>query len=371
MAKIIFDTRELKNAFAQIGAAIGDGKTVPTSKNIYFAAAEDDNRVLIKASNMYLRAQVSVECNQRDVFDEFAVEGKSFAAFVKKLSEDEVTVIVSDKAVTLKTEKVSVKLATIKDRADKMETAGFALVAKIKNKDFRAAVAKTMVVSEKNETRPVMAAINFTACDDGFEAQACGLTRFAAVRLADGNFTEKFSHLITTEALATLLSMSGTLTDEDEIEFWQANGRSALFKFGNVTVFVRLLSDSPIEKNKILPPEYKINITVDTAELKGALETVLLATAGGITPIKINLTTHGEMEISTISTTAECAVTVPYSGGGVTEDFLIGFNANYIYSLIKTFADEEIEIGFNTSITAMGVRGENHVAICLPVRLRA
>ena len=131
MAKIVFETKELQNAFTRIGAAIGDGKTNPATKNIYFEPSE--NGVLIKAGNMYLRAQMFVECKHLDTFTEFAVEGKSFAAFIKKLAEDEVTVIITDKAVQIKTVRANIKLPTINDRGDKMETDSFGLVAKIKN----------------------------------------------------------------------------------------------------------------------------------------------------------------------------------------------------------------------------------------------
>lgn len=366
MAKIIFLTQELKNALAKINPAVGAGKVNPAEKNIYIRKI-DDNRVQFQAGSMYLSAQVDCEVkgNAAD-FDEFAVDGKKIIQFISKLTDEETTFDVG-KTLRISTAKADIKVSTIPASETPIYVEGFNLIAKIKFGELKAAVGKVIVCTAKSETRPIMTAINFAQDENAFELQACDTMRLAVVQIANGG-ENKFSYLVPAEAVAAILSMASGLKDDGEIAFKQA-GRSATFEFEGVCVRVNLITDEYIKIHDLLPKNYEKKINVDTAEVKSALEIIGLATAENRTPLKI--TVNGSvMKFATSSTVANAEITVPLAYSTITEDFVIGFNAERLLQVIKTFSDEEIAMSFGEKTTGVLIEGENHIAFVLPVRLR-
>lgn len=366
MAKIIFETQELKNALAKIAPAVGAGKVNPAEKNIRIRK-KDDNRIEFQAGNMYLTAQVACDVKgNAPEFNEFAVEGKKITAFISKLADEETTFDVG-KTLGISTARANIKVSTIADKVVPIEVDTFAPVAEIKFSDFKTAVAKAIVCTAKSETRPMMTAINFSQDGNAFELQTCDGMRLAVVKLADGG-ENNFSYLVPAEAVSTILSMASGLKEDGVIKFKQA-GHSALFEFDGVTVRANLITDKFVEVHDLLPKNYTKKINIETAELKNALDIVSLATAENRTPLKI--TVDGSVaKFSTNSTVANCEITVPLVYSSITDEFLIGFNAALLTQVVKTFADDELQMSFGEKTQGVLIEGENHTALVLPVRLR-
>ena len=368
MAKITFYTQELKNALAKIGAAVGSGKINPAEKSIYVRA--DGNNITFQAQNGYVTAQIvcPVAEGSAATFDEFAVEGKKITAFVSKLGGDRVTFVTYPRKLDITTEQAEISLPIRPDKMTPIDGSAFKLVAEIKNKELKAAVQKAIVCTSKSETRPIMTAINFAQKDGTFELQSCDGTRLAVVKLANGG-ENNFNYLIPAEAISAILSMASSLKEEDPIKFKQANGRSAVFEFADVVVHAKFITDEYLDIHSLIPSAYEKKITVDMEELKSALEIVLLATADGRTPLKISLNS-AEIKISTSSTEANCAVTVPLRYSSITEDFVIGFSPSILSPVVKSFAAEEVNISFGAETQGALIEAEGHTALVLPVRLR-
>lgn len=368
MAKMYFHAQELKNALAKISAAVGAGKINPAEKSIYIRGGE--GVVTFQAQNGYVTAQVA--CPTIDgatpTFYDFAVEGKKLTAFVSKLGGDRVAFDVSGKKLGITTSQAEISLPIRPDRISPIDGSAFSLVAEIKNKELKAAVQKAIVCTSKSETRPIMTAINFAQKFGVFELQACDGTRLSVVKLADGS-ENNFSYLIPAEAISAILSMASSLKDDDPIRFKQANGRSAIFEFADVVVHAKFITDDYLDIHALIPNNYDKKITVDMDELKSALEIVLLATFDGRTPLKISLNS-AEMKISTSSTEANCAVTIPLAYSNITEDFVIGFSPSILCPVVKSFAAEEVVISFGTKTQGALIETEGHTALVLPVRLR-
>ncbi len=376
MAKIIFNAQELKTALGTISAAVGAGKVNPAEKNIY-VRKKDDNRVEFQGSNMYLTAQIAcdVKGNTPD-FDEFAVDGKKITAFISKLADDEITFEVKGKSFTISTATASIKLSAMPDKINPIDVGAFGLVAEIAPDEFKAAVGKAIVCTMKSETRPSMAGINFAQTANGeFELQSCDGRRLAVVGLPYMvlSYNEKpsdgFSHLVPAEAISTVLSMASSLKGEEKIAFKQA-GRSALFEFGGVSVRINLITDAFVNIHDLIPKNYEKKINVDSAELKNALDIVSLATEENRVPLKVTVN-KGTMKVATASTTSAAEITIPLLFSTITEDFVIGFNAQLLSQVVKTFAADVLKISFGTEVQGALIESENHTALVLPVRLRA
>ena len=375
MAKIIFETAELKNALCKIGAAVGAGKVNPTEKNIYIRK-KDNGSVEFQSGNIYLTAQVScpTKGNTPD-FDEFAVDGKKITAFVSKLADDETAFDVG-RTFTISTAKAEIKLSVFQDSIRPIEVGSFSPVSEIPFDSFKAAVAKAIVCTMKSETRPSMTAINFEQTANGeFELQSCDGRRLAVVGLPykvlsyNEKPSDEFSHLVPAEAISTVMSMASSLKGDQSIAFKQG-GKSALFEFDGVAIRINLVTDEFVKVHTLLPKNYEKKINVETAELKNALDIVSLATEENRTPLKITVGA-AEIKIATSSTTANAAITVPLPFSTITEDFVIGFNAALLTQVVKTFADEELSMSFGTDTQGVLIEGENHTALVLPLRLRA
>lgn len=372
MAKITFNAQELKTALGTISAAVGAGKVNPAEKNIY-VRKKDDNRVEFQGSNMYLTAQIACESkgNTPD-FDEFAVDGKKITAFISKLADDEITFEEKGKSLTISTASASIKLSAMQDKIMPIDVEAFNLVAEIAPDEFKTAVAKAIVCTMKSETRPSMAAINFAQTASGeFELQSCDGRRLAVVGLSyNGKPSDEFSYLVPAEAISTVLSMASSLKGEEKIAFKQA-GRSALFEFGGVSVRINLITDAFVKIHDLIPKNYEKKINVETAELKNALEIVSLATEENRVPLKVTVD-KGHIKVATASTTSAAEITIPLLFSTITEDFVIGFNAQLLAQVIKTFTAYVLKISFGTEVQGALIESdENHTALVLPVRLRA
>lgn len=370
MAKIIFNAQELKTALGTISAAVGAGKVNPAEKNIY-VRKKDDNRVEFQGSNMYLTAQIAcdVKGNTPD-FDEFAVDGKKITAFISKLADDEIAFEVKGKSFTISTATASIKLSAMPDKINPIDVEAFGLVAEIAPDEFKAAVGKAIVCTMKSETRPSMAGINFAQTTDGtFELQSCDGRRLSVVGVSHNDESNEFSYLIPAEAISTVLSMASSLKGEEKIAFKQA-GRSALFEFGGVTVRINLITDTFVGVHDLIPKNYEKKINIDSAELKNALDIVSLATEENRVPLKVTVN-KGTMKVATASTTSAAEITIPLLFSTITEDFVIGFNAQLLSQVVKTFAADVLKISFGTEVQGALIESENHTALVLPVRLRA
>ena len=235
---------------------------------------------------------------------------------------------------------------------------------------LKSIIRETVFAVATSESRPVLTGVNWQINDDELICIATDSHRLARRKTTLEQLpTDVNSVVIPGKSLNELNKILGESTNPVEIVI---TSQQVLFKADNVLFFSRLLEGNYPETSRLIPEEYKTNITINGKSLLQAIDRAsLLAREDRNNVVRFETFDGNIVEISSNSPEigkVEEQIQVETLEG---ENLKISFSAKYMMEALKAIDGQDVVIQFTGAMRPFILRSVHDDAILqliLPVR---
>lgn len=279
--------------------------------------------------------------------------------------------------LSIKSGRTKLKMKTILDTTD------FSTVPKVEEfKDYKtvafdkgeliSAVAKVAKCSLKNNTQPILEAVNIMVEEDSADIFCLDGYRLG-MNVVECSGSETFKISVSATRLNDVLK-DVALSDADVVEL-KSNGKYVLIQSGDITIFIREIEGSVAPYKRLLSKSYLYEILADKDELEWVLNTSMMATSKENKIVRLTLkpedsiiefNSSGDI-ITDLSNEIDVDLTLTEES-----ELEIAFNATYLLDLIKCTKSKQVKIYFKDSQSPAYIEnedGEDETYLVLPVRI--
>ncbi|MBO5262260.1 MAG: DNA polymerase III subunit beta [Clostridia bacterium] len=224
---------------------------------------------------------------------------------------------------------------------------------------FKKYINKVLFAIGQNDTRPVFNGAYFEINEEQIIVVACDGNRLAYIendmsiesKNIDGTRLN-LRFIIPGKTLVEILKMVKDTEEEMEIRLTR---KYVIFKLGKFVIFSKTIDSEYIDYTRILPKTHNIELTLNTADLRSALERSSLIIedrlAGSIRSF-VKFTIDEVLSVSTQSSNGNVydEIDINKIKG---DDITIGFNCKFLLDALKACDDGEMKLCFNNPL--MGV----------------
>jgi len=235
---------------------------------------------------------------------------------------------------------------------------------------LKSIIRETVFAVATSESRPVLTGVNWQISENELICIATDSHRLARRKTTLEQLpTDVKSVVIPGKSLNELNKILGESTNPVEIVI---TGQQVLFKANNVLFFSRLLEGNYPETSRLIPEEYKTNITINGKSLLQAIDRAsLLAREDRNNVVRFEALDGNIVEISSNSPEigkVEEQIQVETLEG---ENLKISFSAKYMMEALKAIDGQDVVIQFTGAMRPFILRSVHDDAILqliLPVR---
>ena len=364
--KLICEGLDLCDAVLKVLRAAAVRTPNPVLEGIKLTAKEDS--LTLVATDQELAIEKTIVADVK-IAGEVVVPGKFFAEFVKKLSNEQIELSLTNEN-TLK-----IKYTDSEGFLQCLTTSEFPIIREIgapekvtlATKDLKDLIDKTIFSVAIDDARPILKGCLFEFENSELRAVALDGYRLATYKAQANSSKAKFSYIVPARCLAEISKLLDVETQTTDLLFDQNH---MMVKENNTKIMTRLLEGEFINYRQVIPKETTTTITVSKAQLEDGLERAsLLARMDKNNLVKFDI--HENMltltSASNIGNVTE-NITVSLEG----KDLVIAFNARYLSDCMHTISDEFVKINFSSPIapcTICSADGDNYLYLILPVRI--
>lgn len=234
---------------------------------------------------------------------------------------------------------------------------------------LKSIIRETVFAVSSSESRPVLTGVNWQVAEGELLCTATDSHRLARRKTSLENLAGEYTAVIPGKSLQEL---SKILADgSTPVDIVLAN-QQVLFKSGNVLFFSRLLEGNYPDTSRLIPSEYKTNVTVNGKTLLQAIDRAsLLAREDRYNIVKFSADEGKVVEISSnspeIGKVEEQIEAIDVDG----EELKISFSAKYMMDALKAIDGQDVVIQFTGSMRPFILKSAHDDAIIqliLPVR---
>ncbi|MFC4411644.1 DNA polymerase III subunit beta [Chungangia koreensis] len=234
---------------------------------------------------------------------------------------------------------------------------------------LKSIIRETVFAVSSSESRPVLTGVNWQVAEGELICTATDSHRLARRKTSLENLAGEYTAVIPGKSLQEL---SKILVDgSTPVDIVLAN-QQVLFKSGNVLFFSRLLEGNYPDTSRLIPSEYKTNVTVNGKTLLQAIDRAsLLAREDRYNIVKFSTDEGKVVEISSnspeIGKVEEQIEAIEVDG----EELKISFSAKYMMDALKAIDGQDVVIQFTGSMRPFILKSAHDDAIIqliLPVR---
>ncbi|MFC7687410.1 DNA polymerase III subunit beta [Ureibacillus sp. GCM10028918] len=235
---------------------------------------------------------------------------------------------------------------------------------------LKSVIRETVFAVATSESRPVLTGVNWQISDNELNCIATDSHRLARRKVTLEQLpTDVNSVVIPGKSLNELNKILGESTNPVQIVI---TSQQVLFKADNVLFFSRLLEGNYPETSRLIPEEYKTNITINGKSLLQAIDRAsLLAREDRNNVVRFETFDDNIVEISSNSPEigkVEEQIQVETLEG---ENLKISFSAKYMMEALKAIDGQDVVIQFTGAMRPFILRSVHDDAILqliLPVR---
>ena len=147
-----------------------------------------------------------------------------------------------------------------------------------------------------------------------------------------------------------------TKDTEEDMEV-RLTRKHVIFRVGEIVFFSKQIEAEYVDYTRILPKGYPIELRIQAAELRGALERCALITedrlAGSIRSyVKLTLE-ENVLKVTTVSAAGSVLDEIPVESNG--GSLIIGFNCKFLLDALKSCDDGELLIRMSTPLMGISI----------------
>ena len=365
--KLICEGLDLSDAVLKVIKATATKTTNPILEGIKLKASEDT--LTLSATDLEISIEKTIPADVK-IAGEIVVPGKFFADFIKKLSNEQIELTLTDRnSLKIKyTDSEGFLQCLSSDEFPEIKDLVNPEKIVLKRKDFRDIINKTIFSVALDDARPILKGCLFEISNKTLTSVALDGYRLALAKKPIVSTSAEFSCIVPARTLAEIAKLLEGNDDEDIEVLIQKN--YLLVNVNNTRVITRLLDGDFINYKQVIPSSTSTTVTINKKQLEYGLERAsLLARMDKNNLVKFEvrdklLTLSSASDIGNVTEN----ITISLEG----KDITIAFNARYMSECMRTIEDEFVKINFTSSIapcTITSTASDEYLYLILPVRI--
>lgn len=364
--KLICEGLDLSDAVLKVIRATATRTTNPILEGIKLHASEDT--LTLSATDTEIAIEKTISADVK-IPGDIVVPGKFFADFVKKLSNEQIELtLTNENTIKIKyTDSEGYLQCLVADEFPVIKELVAPEKIRVKRTDLKELIDKTIFSVAIDDARPILKGCLFEIDGEKMTAVALDGYRLAMVKTDVACSTNKLSFIVPARSLGEI---SKLIDGNDEFIDVLVSDRHLLITDGSVKITTRLLEGEFINYHQVIPSTTTTTITVSKAQLEDGLERAsLLARMDKNNLVKFDIRDR-VLTLTSASNIGNVTENITVSLEG--KDLTIAFNARYLSDCMRTINDEFIKINFTSQIapcTICSAESDRYLYLILPVRI--
>lgn len=362
--KLICSKSELLKSVNIVMKAVPSKTTMPILQCILIDASA--NIIKFTSNDMELGIETIVEgsIEEKGIV---ALDAKIFSEIVRKLPDNDVTIVTDEKqntTITCEKAKFNIPGQSGEDfsylpfieKNEGVQISQFTLKELIRQTIFSIAV---------NENNKLMTGELFQIANNTLRVVSLDGHRISIRKIPLKNECSDKKVVVPGKTLNEISKILSGET-EDMVDIYFAENH-ILFEFDNTKVVSRLIEGEYFKIDQMLSSDYETKVTLNKKEFLDSIDrATLLVKEGDKKPIIINIQDEMmELKIKSEKGTMDEEIMITKEG----KDLLIGFNPKFLIDALRVIDDEEADLYFMNAKAPCFIKdeGESYVYLILPV----
>ena len=381
--KIVFERHTLIEGIAPAMTSVSGKNTIPSLEGILFEAKEGED-VKISSYDMKKGVVSSIKAERVVKEGKYIIPAQRLMQILRLMPDGLITIEVGEnEKTTISSISGHFSLKSFKGEEfpvlPDMPIEGSDRFMKIESAVLKRAIGKVLHSIVDNDAKAFLCGAFFRVDKEGIEVVSCNnfiLSRCnVRCELEDTGLEgdDFFSFIVPGHALNELVKL---LDDRKEKVTVGITGKHALFKYENMMFFTRLIEETYMNYQRIIPTGLPIGISINRNLFIEGIERVNLIAEEKDEGNKSYLKISVEDKVMQLSATSSSGNAFEEIGCEHTGDNIqIGFNGRFLHSCVKVIESEEIRIMMKSptqSITIEPIEnkeGEELFYLVLPRRM--
>lgn len=341
--------------------------TLPILSNVLIEKHGDALTLLATDIEIQITTHQAVQGGGED--QSITVGARKLQDILRALPDGEVSLVLDDKRLTLKSGKSRYALQTLPaaDYPRMQLNSGDSLTVRLPQKEFKRQLAQVAYAMAAQDIRYYLNGLLMQVMDKELRMVATDGHRLAL----SSNILEQ--DCPRTEVILprkTVLELARQLSDSDDPVEIIITGNQACFRFGPIELITKLIEGKFPDYERVVPQGNPKLVVAHRASLLSALQRAAILTNEKFRGLRVVLESGRLSIISTNSEQEEAQeeLEVDYSG----DNLELGFNVTYLLDVLNNVADDTVEIHLNEPMSSalFTVPGNEHFkAVVMPMRI--
>lgn len=364
--KLVCEGLELSDALLKVSKGTSNRTTNPILEGIKLTADED--HLTLSATDLELSIEKTIRAEVK-IEGQTVVPGKLFAEYVKKLSNEQIELNLSDKNL------LNIKYTDSVGKIQCLNPLEFPTIKQpdfndyfeISQKDFKALISKSIFAVAVEDSRPILKGVKLEVSGNEIRAVALDGYRLALSKKNIVNTTSDFNIIVPARSLSEI---SKLLEDSDELVRVFVQKNHLMIDLNATKITTRLLDGDYLNYRQIIPQNFNTTLILNKEQLEDAIERAsLLSRIDKNNMIKFDITDK-VMVLSSKSDLGDIKENITISLTG--NDLTIAFNARYFSEALRSVNDEFLKLSFVSSVGPCIItsnESDEFLFLILPVRI--
>ena len=365
--KLVCNGNDLADAVGKVYKAVSNRTSNPILEGIRLTA--ENGSLTLLATDLELAIEKVIVADVK-IDGETVVPGRFFSEFVKKLTKEEIELVVSDRN-NLKiryTDSEGVLSCSDSEDYPEINSLGVGQTFVMKSEDFKDLINKIAFSVSADDSRPILKGVLLEIGEDDVTGVALDGYRLARSIKPIISTTAQMSAIVPARCLVEIARL---LDDSDEPVSITVQKNYLMVNLGHTKITSRLLDGDFINYKQIIPASFNTEVTLSKERFESGLErAILLARADKNNLVRFDIK-ENYMQLSSNCDSGNIVEKIVTKMDG--QDLAIAFNARYYMELLRFVDSETITIRFTDQVSPCVVvpsdGKEDFMYLVLPVRL--
>ena len=366
--KLICEGLDLSDAVLKVIKATAIRTTNPILEGIKLSAKEDT--LTLSATDLEISIEKTIPADVK-IPGETVVPGKFFADFVKKLSNEQIELSLTQQN-TLKinyTDSEGSLQCMNPDEFPVIKDISSPEKINIKKFDLKMLIDKTIFSVAIDDARPILKGCLFEVNGGQMTAVALDGYRLALFKASVNATANKMNCIVPARSLSEISKLLNIENEDETIDLLIGQNHLQITD-GSTKIFTWLLEGEFINYKQVIPADTTTTILVNKAQLEDGLERAsLLARMDKNNLVKFDIKDK-VLTLTSASNIGNVTENITISLEG--KDLSIAFNARYLSDCMHSITDDFIKINFSSQIapcTICSAEDDKYLYLILPVRI--
>ncbi len=364
--KLICEGLDLSDAVLKVIRATAVRTTNPILEGIKLHASEDT--LTLSATDLEISIEKTIAADVK-IPGDVVVPGKFFADFVKKLSNEQIELTLTDQNT------IKIKYTDSEGFLQCLSASEFPIIKEmvapekitLKRTDLKELIEKTIFSVAVDDARPILKGCLFEIENNQMTAVALDGYRLAMIKTEVESTAKKLSCIVPARSLNEIAKL---IDGNNEYIDVLVGTNHLLINDGSVKIMTRLLEGEFINYRQVIPSSTTTTIIINKSQLEDGLDRAsLLARMDKNNLVKFDIRDK-VLTLTSASNIGNVTENITISLDG--KDLQIAFNARYLSDCMHTINDEFIKINFTSQIapcTICSAEEDKYLYLILPVRI--